>query len=62
VVQVRRAPCNAALRIDPLEVANQQQPEVHAWRQARPSHDFSIEWSALTFDKIVEVVLGQQLI
>ena len=39
-----------------------RRPEVHAWRQARPSDDFSIEWSALTFDEIIEVVLGQQLI
>ena len=39
-----------------------QQPEVHAWRQARPSHDFRIEWLTLTFDEIIEVVLGQPLI
>src|SRR6266436_4071678 len=29
---------------------------------ARPSHDFGIEWLALTFDEIIEVVLGQPLI
>src|SRR5687767_6953116 len=40
---VRSAPRDAALRIDPFEIANQQQPEVHAWRQARPSHDFGIK-------------------
>ena len=40
---VRRAPRDAALQIDPFEIANKQQPEVHAWRQARPSHDFRIE-------------------
>ena len=33
------------------EIANQQQPEVHAWRQARPSHDFRIEWLTLIFDE-----------
>jgi len=44
------------------EIANQQQPEVHAWRQARPSHDFRIEWLTVTFDEIIEVVLGQPLI
>src|SRR2546430_7642434 len=55
-------PRDAALRIDPFEIANQQQPEVHAWRQARPSHDFRIEWLTLTFDEIIEVVLGQPLI
>lgn len=27
----------------------------HAWRQARPSHDFGKEWLALTFDEIIEV-------
>jgi hypothetical protein len=43
-------------------LANQQQPEVHARRQAQPSHDFRIEWLTLTFDKIIEVVLGQPLI
>src|SRR5246127_3200719 len=59
---VRRAPRDAAVRIDPFEIANQQQPEVHAWRQARPSHDFRIEWLTLTFDEIIEVVLGQPLI
>src|SRR5207244_5636365 len=53
---------DAAIRIDTFEIANQQQPEVHAWRQARPSHDFGIEWLELTFDEIIEVVLGQQLI
>src|SRR6266403_6102731 len=29
---------------------------------ARPSHDFGIEWLALTFDEIIEVVLVQPLI
>src|SRR2546430_717598 len=52
----------------PSKIANQQQPEVHAWRLARPSHDFRIEWLTLgkfvvlTFDEIIEVVLGQRLI
>ena len=44
------------------EIAHQQQPEIHAWRRARPSHDFHIEWLPLTFDEIIEVVLGQPLI
>src|SRR5207248_7429149 len=35
--------------------------EVHAWRQARPSHDFRIEWLT-RFDEIIELVLGQPLI
>src|ERR1700722_8126266 len=36
--------------------------ERYAWRQARPSHDFRIEWLTLTFDEIIEVVLGRPLI
>ena len=53
---------HAMPRSESIPSKYQQQPEVHAWRQARPSHDFRIAWLTLTFDEIVEVVLGQPLI
>src|SRR5438477_13119342 len=56
----RRSESRARRRSPPL--ATRCRAEVHAWRQARPSHDFGIEWLALTFDEIIEVVLGQPLI
>ena len=60
--RVRRPPRDAALRIDALEVANQQQPEIDARRQARPAHRDGVERGALGFGEVVEPMLAQQLI
>ena len=60
--RIRRAPSDPALRVDAFEIADQRQPEVDPRWQARAAHRLGIEWLALTFDEIIEVVLGQQLI
>jgi hypothetical protein len=59
--RIRGAPRDPTLRIDPLKVANQQQPEVRARRQTRAA-DGRIERGALRFDEIVEGVRVQDLI
>jgi hypothetical protein len=45
--RIGRAPGDAAFRIEALEVADQQQPEVAPRRQARPTHDRGVEALAL---------------
>lgn len=59
---VSRTPRDAALRIDTLEIANQQQPKIHPRWQTWPAHCFRVERDALGFGEVVEPVLGQQLI
>jgi hypothetical protein len=51
------APGDSALRVNALEVANQQQAEIDPWRQARPAHRLSIKAGALGFDEVIEAVL-----
>src|ERR1019366_9899416 len=53
---------NAAFRVETLEVADQQQPEVPTGREARPSHHRRVEPRALAFDEPIEVVGVQQRI
>ena len=56
------APRDAALRVDALEVPDQQQPEVRARRQARATHCRGVEWGALRLNKRVERVGVEDLI
>src|SRR5262249_33926441 len=56
--RVRSAPRNAALRIDALEVADQQQEEIDPRRQTWPTHRLGIEHGTLGFDEAVEPVLA----
>ena len=55
-------PRNAALRVDALEIADQQQAEVGTRRQAGPAHLRRIERRALRFHEVVEPVLVEDLI
>lgn len=59
--RIRRAPGDAALRVNALEIANQQQPEIDARWQARPTH-LRIKSGALGFREVIEDVFAQQLI
>ena len=54
--RIGRAPGNAAFRVEALEVADQQQPEVAPRRQARPPHDRGIEAATQVFDEPIEIV------
>ena len=56
---VGRPPRDAALRVDPFEVPDEQQPEILARRQTRPSHDLGIELATLVFRESVEPVRVQ---
>ena len=58
----RGAPGNPALRIDPLEVPNQQQPEVGPRQQTWTADCRGVERGALRLDKRVERVRVQDLI
>jgi hypothetical protein len=60
--RIGRTPGDATLRVNALEIPNQQQPEVDARRHARSAHRLRVEAGALGFDEIVESVLAQQLI
>ena len=60
--RVRRSPRDAALRVDAFEVPDQQQPKIDARRQTQSAHRLGIKAGALRLDKIVEVMLTQQLI
>jgi hypothetical protein len=58
--RVPGAPGDAALRIDALEVADQQQPKVHAGRQARAPHGLGVKRAARPFNELVELLLVEQ--
>jgi len=60
--RIRRAPRNAPLGIDALEVADQQQTEIGAWRETRSSTRRRIERGALRLDERVEGVVVQDTI
>jgi len=60
--RVRRAPGDAAFRVEALEVADQQQAEVRARRQARAAHAVRIERGALGFHEVVEAVRVEHLV
>lgn len=53
---------DAALRVDIFKVADQQQGEIDARRQARSSHRLDIKVGALGFREIVEGVVARQVI
>ena len=52
--RVGRAPRDAALRIEPFEIADQQQAEVPAGGEARPPQHRRVERATLRLDKAVE--------
>jgi hypothetical protein len=56
---VGAAPLQAALAVDPFEVADQVHPEVAAWRQRRPPVLAGIVRRALLFGEAVEPGLEQ---
>src|SRR5205814_5139651 len=58
----RRAPRDAPLGMNALEISNQQQPKIDLWRQAGPAHRLGREGGTLSFGEIVERLLTQQLI
>ena len=60
--RVARAPGNPTFRLDPFEVAEQQQTEVASGLQTRPAHDRRIELAAAAFDKLIEGVGVEQRI
>ena len=51
------APRDAALRIDALEVADQQQPKIHAGRETRAPHRLGVKRAARPFNELVELLL-----
>ena len=57
--RVRRAPGDAALGVNALEIANQQQPEIDTRRQAGPAHHLGVEAGALAFGEVVESMFPQ---
>ena len=58
--RVRRAPRDAALRINAFEVPNQQQPKVATRRQTRAAQHGRVKDSTGVFDERVEAVGIQQ--
>ena len=51
------APRDAAFRIDALEVADQQQSEVHAGRETGAAHGVGVKRPARSLDELVELPL-----
>ena len=60
--RVRRAPGDAALGIDALKVADQQQPKVHTGRQTRAPHGLDIKRPARPFNELVKLLLVEQCV
>ena len=60
--RIRRAPRDRAFRVQALEVAEQQQPEVAPRRQTRPAHPIGVERRALALDEGVEPSLVEDAI
>jgi hypothetical protein len=60
--RIRRTPRDAALRVDALEVANQQQADIDPRRQPRSAHLLGVERRTLRFREVVKSTLTQQLI
>ena len=54
--RVARAPGDPPFRIDPFEVADQQQPEIAPRLETRSAHDRRVELAAQPFDESVEAV------
>jgi hypothetical protein len=60
--RISAPPGNAALRIDALEVPDQQQPEIDPRRQRWPAQLLGVELGAQLLDKRIELPPGQHLI
>ena len=60
--RIGRAPRNPSLRIDALEIPDEQQPEVGPWHHTRASHRRGIERRTLRFDEVVEAVRVEEVI
>src|SRR2546422_11552098 len=60
--RVRRSPRDAALALDPLDIANQQQAKIPPRRQRRPPHRLGVETLALPLHERVEPALLQHLV
>ena len=60
--RIRRPPRDRPFRVQALEVAEQQQPEVAPRRQTRPADPVGVELRALTLDKGVETRLVENTI
>src|SRR6516165_2716359 len=54
--RVLRSPGNSAFTVDPLEIADHQQPEVNPWHQPRAASFRRIEAPALVFYKTVKIL------
>ena len=57
-----RPPGDATLRIQPFEVADQQQPKIDARRQARSAHRLGIERRTRGLGEVVKALFLEQLI
>ena len=60
--RVGGAPRDAALRINPFDVADQQQPEIRARRQTRAADRCGVKHDTSGFDELVETVRVQDVI
>src|SRR5690606_8570627 len=60
--RIGHAPRDPALRVQTLEVTNEQQPEVHPGRHARPAVPSAVEAPAEVFQAPVEAVLREQFV
>src|SRR5215467_4408022 len=57
--RVLRSPGNSAFTVDPLEIADHQQPEVNPRHQSRAASIRRIEAPALVFYKTVKIMFLQ---
>jgi hypothetical protein len=57
---MRFLPGDPALRIDPLEIAQQQQAEVDPRRQRRPAIVGGVESRTLLLDKLIELLAVEE--
>ena len=60
--RIRRAPRDGALRVQPFEVPDQQQPEVDPRRQPRPAHRLGVKRRAPRLGEVIKATVTQQLI
>jgi hypothetical protein len=60
--RVRCAPRDAALRIDALEIANQQQSKLDSGPVGRSAHRRGVEGGILGFGEIVEPMIDRESI
>jgi hypothetical protein len=60
--RVRRPPGDPALRVEALEIADEQQAEVPAWSEAGPAHHRRVEGTTLVLDKPIKPGGAEDLI